>query len=338
MQVLQHRPHFNNTDLPTGFLFSPLSSPLGSIPHSPDVPPQCVQCGAFCNMYCTFQHSVSSWVCNFCGSTNVSSPGIPTESPFLQALDYDVIPAHVSPDVLEDHTWPNGIFLLIDCTLEQDLLDEVIEACKDLISHLPLSTLVSLITFDSTVTLYDLASSSPDGSSAISSWVLPGDTQATPAMLQRLRASCEGLIAPVSTCMPGLLGALSALRAVHTLHVPRARPRCTGAALDAARLVYGAYLDAHIIDIPPDASVRVMTLLGGPCTRGPGSASMDVVDSAAAAAKGADQFLMLEAERFVGELASGLQHAGVSLSSPFFCRSMAEGACKLMPVIQWVLM
>eukprot|EP00892_Ulva_mutabilis_P008473 jgi/Ulvmu1/5999/UM026_0123.1 len=308
LQILQHRPHFNNTDLPTGFLFSPLSMPLGTIPHSPEAPPQCSACGAFANMYSTFQHSVSSWVCNFCGSTSVYAPGFPIDAPCLHAPDFDVLPADASSALLEAHSWPDVVLLLIDATLDEDLLEEVTEACKDLVHRLPPKTLISLITFDSAVTLYDL--SCPSGGPT-NSWVLPGDTHATPAMLQRLTATCEGFIVPVSTCMHALCAALDALRPLHTLNVPRARPRCTGAALEGARLLYGAYMDARIIEVPPEPMVRVMTMLGGPCTCGPGSASMEVVDGEAAAADGMDQFLMLEAEKFVATLAAGLHDAGM---------------------------
>lgn len=314
LQVLQHRPHFNNTDLPTGFLFSPLSIPLGEIPHSPEAPPQCSHCGAFANMYCTFQHSVKSWVCNFCGSTSVYSATFSTDSPCATSPDFDVLPVDASAALLDAHTWPSIVFLLIDATLDEDLLQEVTEASKDLIHRLPPSTLISLITFDSAVTLYDLSPDSATSSSTTNAWVLPGDTRATPAMLQRLTAACEGFIAPVHTCTRTVCAALDSLHPLHTLHVPRARPRCTGAALDAARLVYDAYMDVRVIDVPPEPSIRVMTMLGGPCTRGPGSASTDVVDSGGAAADGADQFLMLEAQRFVAELAAALHGAGVTPS------------------------
>lgn len=307
MQILQHRPHFNNTDLPTGFLFSPLSTALGSIPHSPEAPPQCNTCGAFANMYSTFQHSVSSWVCNFCDSTSVYTPGFPIDAPCLHAPDFDVLPAGASAALLDAHSWPDVAFLLIDATLDDDLLEEVTDACKDLVHRLPPSTLVSLIAFDSAVTLCDLRA---PAAAPTNSWVLPGDTRSTPAMLQRLTASCEGFIAPISTCMHALCAALDSLRPLHTLNVPRARPRCTGAALDAARLVYNAYMDARIIEVPPGPTVRVMTMLGGPCTRGPGSASIDIVDGGTAAADGADQFLMIEAEKFVAALARDLHDAG----------------------------
>jgi len=111
--------------------------------------------------------------------------------------------------------------------------------------------------------------------------------------------------------MHTLCAALDSLRPLHTLNVPRGRPRCTGAAMDAARLVYHAYMDARIIELPSEPTVRVMTMLGGPCTRGPGSASMDIVDAGTASAEGVDQFLMLEAEKFVGSLAAGMHDAGV---------------------------
>jgi hypothetical protein len=51
-------------------------------------------------------------------------------------------------------------------------------------------------------------------------------------------------------------------------------------------------------------------MLGGPCTVGPGSAPVAVVDTGAARASPEDQCMLLEAQRFVEKLASDMRSAG----------------------------
>jgi Sec23/Sec24 trunk domain len=132
------------------------------------------------------------------------------------------------------------VSLVIDATLDEDLLEEVVEACKVLLYRLPPSTLVSLIAFDSAVTLFELANLSTELPGPAQSWVLPGDAQATPAMLQRLCASASALLAPVGTCIHAACAALDTLRPLHNTLKSRARPRCIGAALVATLGVYSA--------------------------------------------------------------------------------------------------
>jgi hypothetical protein len=241
LQILGQRSFFNNTDLPTGFLFSPLSTPLGEIPHCALPPPQCITCGAFANKFCEYDRASTAWICNFCGSGCVHSEGLPSDAPFKLCEDFDYLPAATEAALSSEQCWPALVSFVIDATLDEDLLEEVVEACKVLLQRLPGSTLVSLVAFDSAVTIFDLAPPNQleEPAGPAQSWVLPGDAAATPAMLQRLCASAAGLIAPVDACMHTACAALDTLRPLHNTLKPRARPRCIGAALAGTHGVYG---------------------------------------------------------------------------------------------------
>lgn len=245
IQVLGQRSFFNNTDLPTGFLFSPLSTPLGHIPHCSDPPPQCTTCGAFANKFSEYDHASTAWICNFCGCGCVFSEGLGADAPFKHCEDFDFLPAATDEALSSDQCWPALVSLVVDATLDDDFLEEVVEACRVLLHRLPDATLVSLIAFDSAVTLFELAppnEAAADFMGPAQSWVLPGDTQASQAMLQRLCASSGGLIAPVGACMHAACAALDSLRPLHLTLKPRARPRCIGAALAATHGLYGVLL------------------------------------------------------------------------------------------------
>jgi hypothetical protein len=205
---------------------------------------------------------------------------------------------------------------VIDCTLEDDLLEEVVEAIKALLQTIPSSTHIGLLSLDSCVTLYDLSpphlpgggQPNTEGASPIPAWVLPGNTLATPEMLKRLEEASTGFIAPVATCMHAACAALDALRPLHTSVPPRSRPRCIGAAIAAALLLYLRFIERQAVPLPSASGGRLLTLLGGPGTYGPGSVPIDVIDGLFASSE--DQFTLKEAEKFADRLASDLREAG----------------------------
>lgn len=73
------------------------------------------------------------------------------------------------------------------------------------------------------------------------------------------------------------------------------------------------YKESQLITLPSKASLRVLLMLGGPCTVGPGSAPVAVLDTGAARANPEDQFMLLEAQRFVEQLAGDIRSSGASL-------------------------
>lgn len=166
---------------------------------------------------------------------------MPPEAPFKQCEDFDFLPAATESALSSEQCWPELVSLVIDATLDHDLLEEVVAACKVLLHRLPETTLVTLLAFDSAVTIFELASptQTPGLPGPVQSWVLPGDAQATPAMLQRLCAASSGLIAPVGVGLHNACAALDTLRPVHHTLKPRVRPRCIGAALAATHGVFG---------------------------------------------------------------------------------------------------
>jgi hypothetical protein len=159
--------------------------------------------------------------------------------------DFDYLPSDTDAALSSRSCWPAVVYVVIDATLDSDLLEEVVEASKALLHRLPPATLISLVAFDSAVTLFELVPVAtdveqlPDAVLPAQSWVLPGDARATAAMVQRLCASAGDLIAPVGACMHVACAALDALRTLHRLVRTRERPRCIGAALAAVLSVHG---------------------------------------------------------------------------------------------------
>jgi hypothetical protein len=78
------------------------------------------------------------------------------------------------------------------------------------------------------------------------------------------------------------------------------------------------YEESQLITVPSNASLRVLLMLGGPCTVGPGSAPVAVVDTGVARANAEDQFMLLEAQRFVENLAGDMCSAGAISKLPFY--------------------
>lgn len=74
--------------------------------------------------------------------------------------------------------------------------------------------------------------------------------------------------------------------------------------------------EAQLISVESKASLRVLLMLGGPCTVGPGSAPVAVVDTGAARANPEDQFMLMEAQRFVEKLAGDMRNTGAARLFP----------------------
>jgi hypothetical protein len=302
LQVLQQKAFFNSTDLPTGYLFSPLAIPLGMVPHDTSPPPQCPHCGGYANLYTQYTYPTSMWRCNFCAADNVSPTPLCPDAPHTQGVDVDHLPSADPAALSADAAWPSTVLLVVDMTLDEDLLEEVVCATKDLLLSLPPYTNIALITCDSCVTIFDLGGAAPVTSSEVRSVVLPGSEAPTAAMLTQLLASCTAAIAPVHKCLMLACHALDSLRPYQHALLSRLRPRCVGAALEAALLLHQGHVRAAVG--MQGGSTRVVTMLGGPVTQGPGSVPPAVLDGVGTAA---DEFVRLEAERFVSGLAARME-------------------------------
>jgi hypothetical protein len=318
MQVLQQKPFFNDTELPTGFLFSPLAAPLSSAAHDSTALPQCPHCGGYANCFTEYTFSSSSWRCDFCGTVNTSSVPLRSDASHVHHLDVDHLPSADPAYLSADRSWPSTVILVIDATLDSDLLTEVITASKNLLQTLPPTINLTIIACSSSVTIFDLAASTPVDApdpqpATVPTYVLPGATQPTVPMLKHLLSISAGLFAPISACIMHACTALDSLRPYHSMLPQRARPRCIGSAIECMLLLHRL---RHTTGRTPGTS-RAVVLLGGPCTVGPGTVPLAVLDGAGSAA---DEFARMEAEKYVQEIASALVGAGTH-SSHFWCHS-----------------
>lgn len=326
MQVLQQRAFFNSTDLPTGFLFSPLAQPVGSQPCSSDAVPQCIQCGGYANVYTEYTYATASWRCNFCGHGSTSEVPLVQDAVHAQHADFDVIPWHARAALEQQPqlpAWPDHVLLVIDATLDEDLLADVVSGAQALIHTLPPETHLSLLSCDSCVSVFDLsagahsigapAAAAPQDT--VRSVVLPGSEAATAAMATRLLVACPGAIAQVSTCAELACAALATIRPYQHARAARERGRCLGPALEATlhlcqqhRQRAGAFSsDAGGTPAGPLPAARVVAVLGGPATAGPGTVPTAVLDGAGTAAQ---IHARAEADASVRLLAARMAEAG----------------------------
>jgi Sec23/Sec24 trunk domain/Sec23/Sec24 zinc finger len=323
LQVLQQRPFFNSTDLPSGYIFNPLARTLGTLPSSPVSPPQCPHCGGYANCFTEYTFASSGWRCNFCAADNTSDEPLRQDAPHVQHRDFDQLMSAGAVAEASGAVWPSTVFLLVDASLDEDLLAEVVDASKALLQRLPPTAHVALIALSSCVSIFDLGSSDADAAHVARAIVAPGPERPSEAMLARLRASCTAAVAPVQACWDRACAALDSLRPYHHAQASRQRPRCVGAAFEAALLLHAATKSStHGRAL---GGARVVAMLGGPATVGPGSVSARVLDGAGTSA---DQFAKVEAEQFVGDLAERMAAAGTPATSVPGCYSIWQANCR----------
>jgi hypothetical protein len=270
------------------------------------------------NCFTEYTFSASSWQCNFCGSENISSTPLRPEAPHVHHVDVDHLPTADPAYLSADSAWPETVMLVIDATLDSDLLSEVISAAKSLLQMLPPTINLTIIAFSSSITVFDLAASAPVDTpdpqpATVPAYVLPGATRPTPAMMERILTTSAGLFAPISACIMHACVALDSVRPYHSSLPLRARPRCIGAAIESTLLLHGLKHSPGSMH----GTCRAVVLLGGPCTAGPGAVPLAVLDGAGSAG---DEFARMEAEKYVQDIASALAGAGAALLSVDFCR------------------
>jgi Sec23/Sec24 trunk domain/Sec23/Sec24 zinc finger len=312
LQVLQQRPFFNSTDLPTGFLFAPLATPLGLVPWTQAPPPQCSHCGGYASKFTEYTYASSSWRCNFCGAEirdNRDEPLQP-DAVYEQQADYDCIPTSDAAALSAASAWPTMVMLIIDASLDEDLLADVVAATKALLQALPPATHIALITLSSCVSVAELGTSQQGAGACAQCTVLPGTEVPTERMIAQLRSCSSGAVAPVADCMAQARAVLDSLRPHHHAQPSRERPRCLGAALQAALLLHAAHKASDAMSAAAQGQARVVAMLGGPVTVGPGCVPLASLDGVGTAG---DEFARGEANKFVNGLAERMADAGVHM-------------------------
>lgn len=268
--------------IPFGCMFTPLKR-LEGMPVLPYEPVACKQCQGILNPYCNVDFMGKIWVCNFCHCRNhfpahyrdISENNLPAELfPNYNTVEY-TLPVPVQDPVV--------LFVLDTCVSEEDL-QGARDALQQVLSTMPENTLVGLITYGSMTHVHELGF--PDFPKQ---YVFRGDAEFTKEQVAELlgartqnvqQAGAHGqspnrarFLLPISECEFAMS---SALDEVPTNGFERPTGSREGRATGGALSVAAGLLASTV----PGAPARIINLVGGPTTVGPGTiVGMDLAEA-----------------------------------------------------------
>ncbi|KAI8009955.1 Protein transport protein SEC23 [Camellia lanceoleosa] len=272
-------------------------SPIRSHPDMPTLPYaplRCKTCSAVLNPFCRVDFAALIWICPFCFQRNhfphhysaISETNVPAELyPQYTSIEYSLSDPSSSPI-----NPPVFLFLLDTCVIEEEL-GFAKSALKQAIGLLPDNALVGFISFGTQVQVHELGFS--DMSKV---YVFRGSKELSKdQVLDQLGLGLAGrrtgpgfqkggqsgflansgvtrFLLPASECEYTLDSLLDELGTDQWPVAPGNRAlRCTGAALSIAGGLLGA--------CSAGTAARIIALVGGPCTEGPGTiVSKDLSD------------------------------------------------------------
>ncbi|KAI4344901.1 hypothetical protein L6164_012083 [Bauhinia variegata] len=276
------------------------------IPRLPYAPLRCKTCSAVLNPFTRLDFSAKIWICPFCYQRNhfpqhyamISETNLPGELYSQYTTVEYVLPSSVNPNSFGNPNLdpthqlqpsPVFIFVLDTCLIEEEM-EFVKSALRQAIGLLPDNALVGFVSFGTQVQVYEL------GFSEMSKvYVFRGSNEITKEQIfEQLGFGALGrrtaggyqkgfqggfptsgvtrFLLPASDCEYILNSLLDELQRDQWPVPPGSRPaRCTGVALSVAAGLLGA--------CTPGTGARIIALVGGPCTEGPGTiVSKDLSD------------------------------------------------------------
>ncbi|KAB2623292.1 transport protein SEC23-like [Pyrus ussuriensis x Pyrus communis] len=285
--------------IPLAACISPIRS-HPDIPTLPYAPLRCKTCSAALNPFARVDFTAKIWICPFCYQRNhfpphyaaISETNLPGELyPQYTTLQYALPTDSSAPQSLPS---PVFLFVLDTCMIEEEMR-YVKSALKRAIGLLPDNALVGFVSYGTQVQVHELGFSDLSkvyvfrGSKEISKeHVLEqlglGNLGRRPGPIggggYQLKGVQNGLpnagvtrfLLPASDCEYTLNTLLDELQ-TDQWPVPQGSraSRCTGVALSVAAGLLGACM--------PGTGARIVALVGGPCTEGPGAiVSKDLSD------------------------------------------------------------
>ncbi|KAJ6809322.1 protein transport protein SEC23 [Iris pallida] len=268
----------------------PIAATISPIRPSPDVLPlpypplRCKPpCLAALSPFSRVDLAAKIWICPFCHFRNhfpphysaISETNVPGELyPQYTTVEYSVADSVPSPP-------PVFLFVIDTCVIEEEL-ELVRSAMRRAVGLLPGGALVGLITFGTQVHLHELGFGDMSkiyvfrgtkemtkeqildqlGLSGRGGYPKPGMTAAN-GVQQHPGGAVSRFLLPASECEYTLNALLDELqRDQWPVEAGSRALRCTGVALSVAAGLLGACM--------PGTGARIITLVGGPCTEGPG--------------------------------------------------------------------
>ncbi|XP_042516474.1 protein transport protein SEC23-like [Macadamia integrifolia] len=274
--------------IPIAATISPIR-PHPDIPTLPYLPLRCKTCFGIVNPYCRVDFTAKIWICPFCFQRShfpphyamISETNVPAELyPQYTTVEY----AFTAPESPAAPSPQPPVFLLVldTCVIEEEL-GLAKSALKQAIGLLPDNALVGFISFGTQVQVHELGFSDLTkvyvfrGSKEISKDQVLDQLGLSASMHRPApgypKGGHQGLInsalvnrflLPASECEYTLNSLLDELQTDQWPVQPGNRAlRCTGVALSVAAGLLGACL--------PGTGARIIALVGGPCTEGPGT-------------------------------------------------------------------
>ncbi|KAJ7957280.1 Protein transport protein SEC23 [Quillaja saponaria] len=283
-----------------------LLRPHPDIPTLPYAPLRCKTCTAVLNPYSRVDTNAKIWICPFCYQRNhfpqhyamISETNLPGELyPQYTTIQY-ALPLSANPNTFANPNLdsapqlqqsPVFVFVLDTCMIEEEL-GFVKSALRQAIELLPDNALVGFVSFGTQVQVHELGFSEMSkvyvfrGNKEISKeQVLEqlglGASVRRPAGVYQKgvqtgfpNSGITRFLLPAADCEYTLNSLLDELQTDQWPVPPGSRPsRCTGVALSVATGLLGA--------CSAGTGARIIALVGGPCTEGPGTiVSKDLSD------------------------------------------------------------
>lgn len=241
-------------------------------------PHRCHNCGAYANLYCNILPGSGQWQCVICRNLNGSEGdyiasnkeelrNVPELS--LPSVDY-VQTGNKRPGFfpVSDSRVSAPVVLVIDECLDEPHLQHFQSSLHAFVDSLPPTTRLGIVTYGSTVSVYDFSEES-----IASADVLPGNKSPDQESLKALIYGTGIYLSPMHASLPVAHSIFSSLRP-YKLDIPEAsRDRCLGTAVEVASAIIqgpSAEMSQGVVKRPGGNS-RIIVCAGGPNTCGPGS-------------------------------------------------------------------
>ncbi|GMI70475.1 hypothetical protein like AT1G05520 [Hibiscus trionum] len=264
--------------------------PHSDIPTLPYAPLRCKTCSAVLNAFSRVDFTAKIWICPFCYQRNhfpphyamISETNLPGELyPQYSTVQY-ALQQNPDPHNYNAPQLPTVFMFVLDTCMIEEELEFVKSAMKQAIGLLPEHALVGFISFGTQVQVHEL------GFSELSkSYVFRGSKEISKEqVLEQLGLGAAGrrptvgypqglqngyintganrFLLPASDCEYTLYSLLDELQTDQwPIQAGHRASRCTGVALSVSAGLLGA--------CSPGTGARIIALVGGPCTEGPGS-------------------------------------------------------------------
>ncbi|XP_022638941.1 protein transport protein SEC23 isoform X2 [Vigna radiata var. radiata] len=279
----------------------PLAATIALLRPHPDIPPtlpyaplRCKTCSSVLNPFSRVDLTAKIWICPFCYNRNhfpphyaqISETNLPAELyPQYTTLEYQLNNNNnINPNLTHP---PVFLFLLDTCVIAEEL-HFLKSALRQALGLLPDNALVGFVSFGTQVQVHELGFSDISkvyvfrGSKDIPKDKILEQLGLTAArtvypkggttLAQPPSAAVTRFLLPASDCEYTLNSVLDELQTDQwPVSIGKRPARCTGVALSVATGLLGA--------CNPGTGARIIALVGGPCTEGPGSiVSKDLSD------------------------------------------------------------